>query len=77
MTRSTDQLLQEIEAYIERNAMSATAFGEASINDRHLVRRLREGGSVTLDTSDRLRAFMAENRPVCKRRRGNESRAAA
>jgi hypothetical protein len=58
MTRSTDKLLAEIEAYLVDHSMSATAFGAAILNDRHLLRRLRAGGSVTLDTADRIRAYM-------------------
>lgn len=75
MTRSTDELLASIEAFIEKNSMSATAFGELAMNDRHLIRRLRRGGSVTMDTADLLRLFMANYRPP-SRRRGNAAAAA-
>jgi hypothetical protein len=76
MTTSREQLLAEIEAFIANHAMSATAFGEIVINDRHLVRRLRAGGSVTLDTWDRIRAFMADYKPM-RARRGNGQPAVA
>ena len=76
MVRSTDRLLADIEAFIQRSDMSATAFGEAAMRDRHLIRRLRAGGSVTLDTADAIRRFMAEyKRPLARRRRA-EARAA-
>lgn len=72
MTRSTDQLLLDIEAFIVARGLSATAFGALAMGDRHLVRRLRRGGSVTLDTADGLRLFMATYGQVSRRRaRGN------
>ncbi len=79
MTRSTDKLLAEIERFIVENDMSATAFGDAVMNHRHLVRRLRSGCSVTLDTADRIRAFMAEYNSPLRRQpaKGNGHRAAA
>lgn len=76
MMRSTDKLLADIEQFIEHNSMSATAFGLAALNDGHLVRKLRAGGSVTLDTADRIRAFM-EGKSVRRHVRKVESRAAA
>ena len=77
MTRSTDKLLADIERFIVENDMSATAFGEAVMNHRHLVRRLRSGCSVTLDTADRIRAFMSEGKPRRPLSKGNGHRAAA
>lgn len=73
----TDQLLSEIEAFLIKTGMAASTFGQKSMLNSKLVDRLRNGGTVTLETEEAIRAFMAENRPVRKRRRGNESRAAA
>ena len=44
---------------LQLDPMSATAFGIAALNDGHLVRKLRAGNSVMLDTADRIRAYMA------------------
>jgi len=77
MTRSTDKLLADIERFIVENDMSATAFGEAVMNHRHLVRRLRSGCSVTLDTADRIRAFMSEGKPRRVPSKGNGGHRAA
>ena len=77
MTRSTDKLLADIERFLVENHMSATAFGEAVMNHRHLVRRLRSGCSVTLDTADRIRAFMSEVKPRRAASKGNGGHRAA
>jgi hypothetical protein len=53
-----DTLLREIDAFRERTGMTDTRFGRAALNDGHFVRRLREGGNITLRTVERVRAFM-------------------
>jgi TnpA family transposase len=53
-----DTLLREIDAFCEREGMSETRFGRAALNDGHFLRRLREGGNITLRTVERVRAFM-------------------
>jgi hypothetical protein len=70
MRNSQHSLLGEIERFLKTSKLSATAFGEQVMNDRHLVRRLREGGSVTLKTADKIRSFIADPpRPKKKGRR--------
>lgn len=54
-----DTLLREIEAFCQRTGMAPTRFGREALNDGHFVRRLREGGNITLRTVERVRAFMA------------------
>ena len=53
-----DTLLREIDAFCEREGMTATRFGRAALNDGHFLRRLREGGNITLRTVERVRAFI-------------------
>ena len=48
----------EIDAYRQRVGMTETRFGRAALNDGHFLRRLREGGNITLRTVERVRAFM-------------------
>jgi TnpA family transposase len=55
--RST--LLGEIDAFRQRHGTSETRFGRDALNDGHFVRRLREGGNITLRTVEKVRAFMA------------------
>lgn len=53
------QFLAEIEAFLARTGMSATRFGEDSVNDRKLVANLRAGADVGTRRMDRVRLFMA------------------
>jgi len=54
------KLLDEIEAFLENHPkISATAFGDMAMNDRHLVRQLREGRRTWPETEQKVRAFMA------------------
>lgn len=66
-TSSDAKLLSEIERYLVAADMHASTFGLLALNDGKLVMRLRAGSSVTLRTADKIRAWMAENRP--RRRR--------
>jgi len=54
-----DGLLTEISAFCRTQAMAETTFGRAAINDGKLVSRLRDGGRITTETLERLRAFMS------------------
>jgi SAM-dependent methyltransferase len=59
-TRATD-LLEEISEFCRASGLAESTFGRAAINDGKLVARLRNGGRITTDTLDRLRAFMTNN----------------
>ncbi len=56
---STDALLSEISDFCRSAGLAESTFGRAAINDGKLVSRLRNGGRITTDTLDRLRAFMS------------------
>jgi len=56
-----ETLLREISDYCRRADVAESTFGRLAINDGKLVRRLRDGGRITTDTFDRIRAFMAQN----------------
>lgn len=60
-----DQLLDDIEAFLERNPdVSPTRFGDEALSDRHLVRQLRAGRRVWPETEAKVRGFMATYRPT-------------
>lgn len=57
---SNKLLLQEIEDFLDRTGMAEGRFGKKSCGDRHLIRRLRSGGGVTLRTADKIDAFITD-----------------
>lgn len=57
-------LLAEIEAFLLVSGMAPGSFGHATVNDGKFVGRLRRGGSVTLETAERIRQYIAENSVV-------------
>lgn len=64
---STKQLLAEIDAFLAADGMAATTFGQKAVRNWKIVAHLRNGGTVTLDIADRLRAYMHDNRPKPRR----------
>jgi hypothetical protein len=59
---NAQQLLQEISDYCRQAGLAESTFGRRAVNDGKLANRLRNGGRITTDTLDRIRAFMTENR---------------
>ena len=54
-----DEILSEISDFCRKAGLAESTFGRLAVNDGKLVSRLRDGGSVTIDTLARLRTFMA------------------
>ena len=54
----TEQLLKEIDRFLERYPMAESTFGKMAVNDGKLVRRLKEGGRCWPETEDRIKEFM-------------------
>src|ERR1700721_1486943 len=61
-TMNAQQLLQEISDYCRQTGLAESTFGRRAVNDGKLANRLRNGGRITTDTLDRIRAFMTDNR---------------
>ena len=57
-----ETLLSDISTYCRRVGMAESTFGRLAVNDGKFVSRLRFGGRVTLETVDRVRVFIDENR---------------
>jgi hypothetical protein len=60
MQTRAQELLKEISDFCRASGLAESTFGRAAINDGKLVSRLRNGGRITTDTLERLRAFMAK-----------------
>src|SRR5579864_3036823 len=54
-----DQLLGQISEFCREYDMAETTFGRRSVNDGKLVHRLREGKRITIDTLERIQAYIA------------------
>ena len=65
-----EQILQEISDFCRAQGLAESTFGRRAVNDGKLASRLRNGGRITTDTLDRIRAFMAQGRddPPARRR---------
>jgi hypothetical protein len=55
-----EQILREIGDFCRRRGLAESTFGRRAVNDGKLMSRLRNGGRITTDTLDRIRAFMAQ-----------------
>ncbi|MDZ4366830.1 MAG: hypothetical protein U0987_07375 [Afipia sp.] len=59
-----DQLLAQISEYCRQAGMAESTFGRRAVNDGKLVHRLREGKRITVDTLERIQAFLGDGVPV-------------
>lgn len=55
-----DQLVADIEAFMQRHEMHKTDFGVLSLGNKHTVRRLRNGMGISSHRIARLYKFMAD-----------------
>jgi predicted transcriptional regulator len=53
-----DVLIADIEKFLERSGMTATAFGQQCLNDAKLLHGLRHGRDIRTRQLDKIRAFM-------------------
>lgn len=53
-------LIDEIDAFLTRTGMSATAFGTEVLKDPPFVFQLREGRDCKMSTVERVREFIRE-----------------
>ena len=56
-------LLKAVEDFLSQSGMGASYFGKVAVGNSELVKRLRAGGRVLVDTDRDVRAFIAEYSP--------------
>ena len=56
-----EQILQEISEFCRQRGLAESTFGRRAVNDGKLASRLRNGGRITTDTLERIRAFMSRS----------------
>jgi len=61
---NAQELLQEISDYCRQVGLAESTFGRRAVNDGKLTSRLRNGGRITTETLDRIRAFMHAHQNV-------------
>lgn len=71
------EVTAEIEAFLERHAMSAAMFGEMAMGDRRFFYDVRKGRKMEPETIDALRLFMKNYRPDRRRRPSGNAPAVA
>jgi hypothetical protein len=54
-----EAILSEIHSFLRERNMKASYFGRLACGDSKMVRRLESGGSITLTTAEKVRAFIA------------------
>src|SRR3954471_816965 len=60
---NNQDILSEIAEFCRHADMAESTFGRRAVNDGKLVHRLREGKRITLDTLNRIQAFIAASMP--------------
>src|SRR6202035_2861099 len=58
-----DEILSLISEFCRQADMAESTFGRRAVNDGKLVHRLREGKRITIDTLDRIQAYIAASMP--------------
>src|ERR1700735_4674291 len=58
-----DQILSQIPDSCRQADMAEATFGRRAVNDGKLVHRLREGKRITIDTLDRIQAYISASMP--------------
>lgn len=61
-----EQFLSDIEAFLTRSGMTATAFGMAALNDPSFVPDLRNGRKPNLGLVDKVHAFIRAHEAPAK-----------
>lgn len=54
-----EQFVERVEAFLARSGMRPTDFGREALGDPSFITHLRRGRSPSLDTADRVTAFIA------------------
>src|SRR6516164_3394277 len=69
-----DEILDRITEFCRYADMAESTFGRRAVNDGKLVHRLREGKRITIDTLDRIQAYIAASMGAAPPPRGLQVR---
>jgi hypothetical protein len=62
LRRMNGDLISDIRKFLSETGMGPSYFGKAACGNSEVVGRLESGRTITLETAERIRAFMAERR---------------
>lgn len=54
-----NDIIARIERYCQRHKIAESTFGRMAVNDGKLIHRLRDGGSITLETLSKIDGTLA------------------
>ena len=63
MSDATELLLKQVETYCKSAGLAESTFGRQAVNDGKLCARLRAGKNVTLETAQKIRAYISRQAP--------------
>jgi hypothetical protein len=69
MLITDEQLLRQIDAFLDETGMKPTRFGLAAMEDGNLLAGLRAGRSPSLKNAERILSFMAGHREMLAKAR--------
>lgn len=52
-----EELIQELDTFLDRHGLADTRFGILSVGDGHLMRRIRDGKTIRRSTVLKIRKF--------------------
>lgn len=61
---TNQSIIESIEKHCEAAGMAVSTFGRKAVNDGKLIARLRDGKPISIDTYNRINAFIADNSQV-------------
>lgn len=73
-TTPSQAFREKVETFLRVSGMAPTTFGIKSCGDKHIVRKLRAGRTVTLITVDKITAYIDMYRSPLTGVRGNGRR---
>lgn len=62
-----DDLLSDIHGFLTETGMGPSYFGKAACGNSEVVGRLEAGRTITLETAEKIRSFIAARRSIPKR----------
>lgn len=57
-------LISEIRDFLSETGMGSSYFGKVACGNSEVVSRLESGRTITLETAEKIRAFMASRAPA-------------